>query len=522
MRAIIQSNTYLMFALLGISGCMAPEGEGESRSEPESTGSITGALTPVQTCNQDPRVNSNLVSLQVCAGARVFFDETFNGNGRSCGTCHAAANNFTIDPAFIATLPASDPLFVFEDPGSGLSGLETADLRGPFALIKENVDGFGEFRFVSRSTPHTLSMATSLARDPGDGTSAAFVQRTGWSGDGAPGDGSLRSFMDGAITQHYPTDLGRTPGVSFRLATAAEKDQVLAFQLAIGRTNDLNLANVTLTDAGAAAGRADFINPMRGRCNHCHANAGANFAPTGLNRNFDTGLAAAPTSGAQQPDGSFHFDGGFGGQNAPLPNFAATGEALDSFGDGTFNTPPLIEAADTAPLFHNNGFGNIESGVAFYGTALFASSPAAAELNAFFGGPLDVSGTAVPNIGRFLRVLNASFNLAVAAQRLQASHTLNVAYWGYRDDIQKGLINLAAEEVKDARDVLQSAAGGSLHPSQQSTLQNVLVLLAEAVTATNPAVRRDKAAAARSSVLSVRAAFGTGMNFTLGTGNLMF
>src|SRR5574341_1592591 len=47
-------------------------------------------------------------------GRQIFFNETFGGNGRTCGTCHPAQNNFTIDPAFIATLPPKDPLFVAE------------------------------------------------------------------------------------------------------------------------------------------------------------------------------------------------------------------------------------------------------------------------------------------------------------------------------------------------------------------------------------------------------------------------
>ncbi len=57
---------------------------------------VQGAVTdPVGVCNQDPRVTSGLVPLTVCAGARVFFDETFGGNGRTCGTCHPAQNNYT-------------------------------------------------------------------------------------------------------------------------------------------------------------------------------------------------------------------------------------------------------------------------------------------------------------------------------------------------------------------------------------------------------------------------------------------
>ena len=50
----------------------------------------------------------------VLQGADLFFNETFNENGRTCGTCHPAENNFTIDPRFIATLPDNDPLFVAE------------------------------------------------------------------------------------------------------------------------------------------------------------------------------------------------------------------------------------------------------------------------------------------------------------------------------------------------------------------------------------------------------------------------
>jgi cytochrome c peroxidase len=47
-------------------------------------------------------------------GRQLFMNETFNGNGRTCASCHPPTNNFTIDPAFIARLPDSDPLFVAE------------------------------------------------------------------------------------------------------------------------------------------------------------------------------------------------------------------------------------------------------------------------------------------------------------------------------------------------------------------------------------------------------------------------
>jgi len=52
------------------------------------------------------------------------------------------------------------------------------------------------------------------------------------------------------------------------------------------RVNELNLNQVTLTDVNAAAGQRAFMDPLVGRCNECHGNAGANVAATGKNGNF--------------------------------------------------------------------------------------------------------------------------------------------------------------------------------------------------------------------------------------------
>src|SRR5438132_11070587 len=87
----------------------------------------------------------------ISRGARLFFEETFRGNGRTCGTCHPANNNFTIDPEFIAALPANDPLFVAEF-NPALAQLEKPPLMRQFGLILENVDGLEDptNKFVMR------------------------------------------------------------------------------------------------------------------------------------------------------------------------------------------------------------------------------------------------------------------------------------------------------------------------------------------------------------------------------------
>jgi mono/diheme cytochrome c family protein len=199
------------------------------------------------------------------------------------------------------------------------------------------LDGFAPdptTHFVLRSVPHTLSLATSVTNPAGAPPTPA--NRTGWSGDGAPGAGALRDFQTGAITQHYTKSLARVRGTDFRLAVEGELDRIDHFMRQLGRLNELNLATVVLNDAGAEAGRQRFLNVG---CNACHGNAGANasFAPG--NRNFNTGVESARNAELAL----FSHDGGF---------LASPANPDGSFGDGTFNTPPLIEAADTGPFFH--------------------------------------------------------------------------------------------------------------------------------------------------------------------------
>src|SRR5687767_10489026 len=100
-----------------LAGCGAlPEDEdfGEEVGVVEPSSSALTLSQRIAGCQSDPRVVAGVVSLDICVGADLFFRENFNGNGRSCATCHRVDNNYTIDPPFIATLPANDLLFVAE------------------------------------------------------------------------------------------------------------------------------------------------------------------------------------------------------------------------------------------------------------------------------------------------------------------------------------------------------------------------------------------------------------------------
>jgi cytochrome c peroxidase len=500
-----------IFSCLGLAACSTIE---EAQlEEAYELGQVTESLnlsSATATCAQDGRVVNGVVSQDVCVGAELFFRDDFGGNGRSCASCHPAANNYTIDPTFIDLLPNSDPLFVAEqDPA--LAQLEKPALMRDFGLILENVDGADNptQKFTMRSVPHCFSLSTSIT--PPVGTVAPPLERTGWSGDGAPNQGRLKDFQTGAIFQHYTNSLARQDGVDFVQATAPELDAIDAFMKTIGRSNGLTLTSVALTDAGAESGRTTFMSPAA-RCNGCHNNAGANNA-AGVNRNFDTGVERArlPILSTQ----GIPFDGGFGGQGLANFDHDANGDGiLDSFGDGTFNTPPLIEAADTGPFFHTNAFDTIEQAIGFYTSPAFAQSPSGA------GVPIPLDPTQIANIGRFLRVLNAAFNTQLAIARVQAVLPVIIADKNGSRDVQQELARLALVEVEDALEVLSGVSG--LNAGAQADLNLALGFLATASTHASPTQRRRAAEDALPELQSANASLGSGMAFTMGEGTFMF
>lgn len=321
-------------------------------------------------------------------GRRIFFTETFNGNGRTCGTCHPAENNFAIDPAFIAKLPKNDPLFVAEYVPALKKNFENPKLMREFGLILENLDGFDDLdnKFVMRGVPHTLALRTTSIRIE----NGVEVGRLGWSGDGAPGDGKLRSFATGAVIQHFTKSLSRIPGVDFRLPTPEESDALEAFQLSLGRQEELVLP-LPVKGIQARLGQEFFINS---RCNSCHANAGA-----GSNNNFNTGIEDQLDRPQDDPGELVPPDDGFG----------ATPD-----GDGEFNTASLVEAADSGPFFHDNSIATLEAAIAFFSGPAFDASPS--------GPRIEMDGTQASNVAAFLRVLNVLENIRQSIELLSAPY----------------------------------------------------------------------------------------------------
>ena len=406
----------------------------------------------------------------VAKGRWLFFKETFDGNGRTCGTCHRAENNLTIDPTFIASLPKDDLLFVAEFTNfipALADNFENPKLMRKRGLILENLDGVDK-PGVMRGVPHVFSQRFSIDSNPRNRLecfSDTLCPRTGWSGDGAPQTKDLRAFARGAVAQHFTKTLGRKDGVDFRFPTEDEEKALEAFQLSLGRQEELKLP-LPLKSAEAIKGQEIFNST--GKCLRCHFNAGANVPPGGAasgNLNFNTGVENLPD---------------------PSGDFSQPDDGLGTPGDGTFNTPSLVEAADTGPFFHNNSVDTIEGAVGFYNTDAFNNSPSGQFLRDGADRAIALDGIQVKAVAAFLRAINALDNIRELNKLLGAVKD-NVLLAG---EHPADVVKRAVHDIDDAIMVLQD---GGLHPDAVKKLQEARGLTVEA--ATNPEVPTNPEAA---------------------------
>ncbi len=385
---------------------------------------------------------------QIAKGREIFINETFNGNGRTCSTCHRLDNNHTIDPKYIARLSDDDPLFIAEQ-NPALAELERPKLLRQFGLIQANLDGFDK-PAVLRSVPHLLALGTSIT--PESEFEGGFIRNSvGWSADGAPLDGSLRSFTIGAIMQHMPKTLNREVDVDFRMPTEDELDALEAYMLSLGRSRDFDLDNMYFSSPIVQKGRELFHSkePGTGQCKGCHFNAGANSSTSLENGNRNTGIEAMPNNLLKLVWEPTPSDGGYGTDER---HDCARGEA-HCYGNHEFNMTTVVEAADTGPYFHNNSVNTLEEAIAFYNSKAFHQSPGAnpADPNdptSKCGRCIHLEPTQITAIALFLRTLNAMENIRSSNELdLQATELYGVQ----RNEI----LGLAIADTEDAIEVLE-------------------------------------------------------------------
>jgi hypothetical protein len=150
-------------------------------------------------------------------------------------------------------------------------------------------------------------------------------------------------------------------------------------------------------------------------------------------------------------------DGGFGQIPTVFGSFGNTDDLPPPFGHfelEEFNSPPVVESADSGPFFHNHTVKDLESAVAFYGTQAFQTSIGN------LGVPVNISpdpdDPEVQAISAFLRVLNALENIR---------SSINVAQRGQQMSSPEDARELAGLALAETVDAIQVLSDGALAKS---------------------------------------------------------
>lgn len=282
-------------------------------------------------------------------GRRLFFEETFGGNGRTCGSCHPSPT-LVLTPADIAVLPPDDPFFagVMDfDPVQAQQGMLRYPLGGS-SLFEPDVTVF-------RAIP-TIRNVRNTGPFTADGRATTLQEQAL--------EAATLHLLDGAADR---------PGE--RLPTAEELDAIVAFEEAM-REPETGGLGLRLKTAEAREGHELFFGAAR--CTACH------LPPMFTDNQFHNILA--PSGGSVPDPGRCRIEPG----------------SPDCWSGSAFNTPQLRGIRNTAPFFHDNSMPTLRAVVEFYNSSAFSESPAAKRLGI---GPLGLGTAGVDALIAFLEEL---------------------------------------------------------------------------------------------------------------------
>ncbi|MDQ5940112.1 MAG: hypothetical protein QG557_1062, partial [Pseudomonadota bacterium] len=163
------------------------------------------------------------------------------------------------------------------------------------------------------------------------------------------------------------------------------------------------------------------------------------------------------------------------------------------YGDGRFNMTSLVEAADTAPYFHNNSVATLEEAIASYNSDAFNNSPSARSEGR--ERKIKIDSTKVTAIAAFLRTLNVMENV-------RSSNALDTRALGEKNTTANMTIKLALADTEDAIQVLEQS-GYNPSPEALSALREAFVLETSALKTTSKKTLLTKAIAKKALVTTL-------------------
>ncbi len=275
-------------------------------------------------------------------GRNLFHHATFQGNGRTCSTCHKEEEGFSLSSETIEDLDTLDPLFVFKL-NPALSFLEDAkELEEKGGLIKTRPQGF-DGPSVFRAVPALINLDQTAPY--------------GWTGD----FDSLEEIIVHSVADHLPNAFNRnadpTKGaIAFRTPTEAEIDLLKQFlqSLKIDASLELMMASGAFKGKDhelIRQGRDIFMG--NGNCFQCHSGPSLSDVHPSL---IERGVVAEPGNGFFNTGAAFGFS---------TEDFDPD-EPQHPDQDVKFNVPSLVAVGLKKSFFHNNIAKSLESAAHFY------------------------------------------------------------------------------------------------------------------------------------------------------------
>lgn len=294
-------------------------------------------------------------------GKKLFNDETFDGNGRTCRTCHTSSTG-ALSPEQVQEAFDDDP-------------------NGPLFRSIDSDDGVGNdyTRLLSDATiliDIPLPAGWSLQDDP-SATFARFARAVPTTNN-VPSldtlfmaDGRFTTLEDQALgAVHAHAEPGREPTFA-ELAAIAEFQQTNKFFSNNALKHYANGGPAPELPPGNTEeeirGRTWFVPSVEGVCGHCHAGPMLNetseflLAPFPPGTRFFTAFVSEFNNAGNEVQ-TFVVDNGDGTTavvESPDPGLAlVTGNPLDA---NFFRIPTVWGSKDTAPYFHDNSAADLQA-----------------------------------------------------------------------------------------------------------------------------------------------------------------
>ncbi len=332
---------------------------------------VMGCAGTLAGSEDDPEPVGRIDSPLKSEGERLFFDETFGGNGRACGTCHSKSTG-TLSPSNIEALYAKNPNGpLFQHDGADTPGGSTFQRLRTRATVRidlplpPNVSIVGSSaRTVSvfRGIPTTMNVP---ALDPvlmADGRAPTLQAQARDAIFGHAQSSQVTSPQLDAIASFEKTLFNN--GRLRRYASGGAPPA-----LPPGNTPSEKRGRVFFADDNPANG-----NPVAGRCVHCHS--GPMLDETSPGFQLLTGVPAGtrffsafvselnPGGDAQQTFRFQNADGTTTDVVSADPGLALiTGDAANAH---QFKIPTIWGAKKTAPYFHDNSAADIPAMLEHY------------------------------------------------------------------------------------------------------------------------------------------------------------